>query len=214
MKSPLLRSVLRSGLILATFAVVGVSLVALSFEATEERIAANRRAALLRSLHSLVKPEEHDNDMFSDVVLVRSPLWLGTEGTVAVYRARKDNEPVAAVLTPVAPDGYNGTIRLLVGIRHDGTLAGVRVIEHRETPGLGDGIEERRSDWIHSFDGRSLDDPVADGWRVKRDGGVFDQFTGATITPRAVVKAVHRSLQSFARHQDELFEETASEGGA
>ncbi len=212
MKSVLLRSVLRSGLILGTFAVVGVSLVAVSFEATRERIAANERAALLRSLYALVRPEDHDNDMISDVISVNSPLWLGTEDPVAVYRARKHDTPVAVVLTPVAPDGYNGDIRLLVGIYHDGTLAGVRVIDHRETPGLGDGIEERRSAWIFGFDGRSLDDPTAEGWHVKRDGGIFDQFTGATITPRAVVKAVHRSLQYFMSHRDELFEKASETG--
>lgn len=212
MKSTLLRSVLRSGLILAAFAVVGVTLVALSFEATHERIAANQRAALLRSLHAVVKPEEHDNDIFTDAIEVNSPLWLGTEEPVAVYRARRDDAPVAAVLTPVAPDGYNGTIRLLVGVYHDGTLAGVRVVGHRETPGLGDGIDERRSDWIYGFDGRSLGDPAAEGWQVKRDGGFFDQFTGATITPRAVVKAVHRSLQYFVSHRDELFEPAPEAG--
>lgn len=212
MTSALLRSVFRSGLILGTFAVVGVSLVAMSFEATKERVDANRRAALLRSLYAVVKPEEHDNDLFDDVIKVSSPLWLGTEDAVAVYRARMGSEPVAAVLTPVAPDGYNGSIRLLVGIYHDGTLAGVRVVGHRETPGLGDGIDERRSDWIYSFDGRSLEDPAAEGWRVKRDGGVFDQFTGATITPRAVVKAVHRSLQYFVSHREELFDKPSDVG--
>ncbi len=212
MTSALLRSVFRSGLILGTFAVVGVSLVAMSFEATKERVDANRRAALLRSLYAVVKPEEHDNDLFDDVVKVSSPVWLGTEDAVAVYRARMGSEPVAAVLTPVAPDGYNGSIRLLVGIYHDGTLAGVRVVGHRETPGLGDGIDERRSDWIYSFDGRSLEDPGAEGWRVKRDGGVFDQFTGATITPRAVVKAVHRSLQYFVSNREELFDKPSDVG--
>ncbi|MDJ0862993.1 MAG: electron transport complex subunit RsxG [Gammaproteobacteria bacterium] len=212
MTSALLRSVFRSGLILGTFAVVGVSLVAMSFEATKERVDANRRAALLRSLYAVVKPEEHDNDLFDDVIKVSSPLWLGTEDAVAVYRARMGSEPVAAVLTPVAPDGYNGSIRLLVGIYHDGTLAGVRVVGHRETPGLGDGIDERRSDWIYSFDGRSLEDPGAEGWRVKRDGGVFDQFTGATITPRAVVKAVHRSLQYFVSNREELFDKPSDVG--
>lgn len=199
---------LRSALILTVFAMAGVGLVALSFEGTRARIAANERAALLRSLHAVVMPEEHDNDIFEDVVEVTAPDWLGTEDPVAVYRARKAGRPVAVVLTPVAPDGYNGRIRLLVGVYHDGTLAGVRAIGHQETPGLGDGVDERRSDWIHGFDGRSLQDPGSDGWKVKRDGGVFDQFTGATITPRAVVGAVYRALQYFATHRDELFADT------
>ena len=210
MTSVLLRSMVRSGLILAAFAVTGVSLVALSFDATFERIAANQRAALLRSLHAVVKPEEHDNDIFTDVTQVSSPRWLGTSEPVAVYRARKADTPVAVVLTPVAPDGYNGRMGLLVGVYYDGTLSGVRVISHRETPGLGDGVDERRSDWIYGFDGRSLEDPAEDGWRVKRDGGVFDQFTGATITPRAVVKAVHRALKYYASHREALFEQAPS----
>ena len=210
MTSVLLRSVVRSGLILAAFAVTGVSLVALSFDATFERIAANQRAALLRSLNAVVKPEEHDNDIFTDVIQVSSPTWLGTSEPVAVYRARKADTPAAVVLTPMAPDGYNGRMRLLVGVYYDGTLAGVRVISHRETPGLGDAVDERRSEWIHSFDGRSLEDPTEEGWRVKRDGGIFDQFTGATITPRAVVKAVHRALKYFASHREALFERAPS----
>ena len=204
----LFQSMLRSGLFLAVFAVVGVGLVPLSHEGTRERIAANERAALLRSLHAVVGPEEHDNDILKDVIRVRSPTDLGTEEPVAVYRARKDGKPVAAVLTPVAPDGYNGNIRLMVGVYYDGRLAGVRVLSHQETPGLGDAIDERRSDWILGFRGRSLEDPGPERWKVKRDGGAFDQFTGATITPRAVVGAVYRALRYFEAHRDSLFVET------
>jgi len=115
--------------------------------------------------------------------------------------------PVAAVFAPVAPDGYNGNIRLLVAVRLDGTLAGVRVLAHRETPGLGDNIEAERSDWILGFSGKSLQDPKADSWKVQRDGGVFDQFTGATITPRAVVKAVKNTLLYYQEHGQKLFEQ-------
>ena len=200
------RSMIRSGFLLAAFAVSGVGLVGLSYEGTRERIAANERAALLRSLHAVIRPEEHDNDIFSDVIHVQSLTWLGTEEPVAVYRARKKGNPIAAVLTPVAPDGYNGNIRLLVGVYYDGTLSGVRVAAHRETPGLGDALDERRSDWIFGFTGRSLGDPEPDLWKVRRDGGVFDQFTGATITPRAVVGAVYRALEYFQTHRESLFE--------
>jgi len=196
---------LRSGLLLAAFAVVGGSLVALSHEGTRERIAANERAALLRSLHAVIKPGEHDNDIFEDVIRVQSLAWLGTKDPVAVYRARKQGQPVAAVLTPTAPDGYNGNIRLLVGVYYDGTLSGVRVVAHQETPGLGDALDERRSEWIFGFAGRSLTDPEPDLWKVKRDGGVFDQFTGATISPRAVVAAIYRALKYFEANRDELF---------
>jgi len=124
---------------------------------------------------------------------------------VTVYRARKGGREIAVVFTVVAPDGYSGAIRMLVGIRADGRLAGVRVVAHRETPGLGDKVEAHKSDWIRDFDNRSLRDPKADGWAVKKDGGVFDQFTGATITPRAVVAAVHSALRYYATHREAMF---------
>ncbi len=201
----LLRSMIRSALILGTFAVAGVAVVALSFDATHERIEENERAALLRSIHEVLRVKDYDNDIFTDSIRVRSPSLLGAESPVPVYRARMQGKPVAVVLTPVAPDGYNGNIRLIVGIYFDGTLGGVRVIAHQETPGLGDAIDERRSDWITRFAGLSLKNPPPEKWKVKRDGGVFDQFTGATITPRAVVGAVRRTLEYFKAHRDALF---------
>lgn len=194
-----------AALVLALFALVGTGLVAAGYELTRERIAANERAALLRNLHAVVAPEEHDNDLFRDVVLVHDPVLLRSEDPLPVYRARRGGDPVAALLTPVAPDGYNGDIRLIVGVYRDGTLAGVRVLSHRETPGLGDAIEVERSDWILGFRGRSLGDPKPAQWAVRRDGGVFDQFTGATITPRAIVAAVKRALEYFAAHRNALF---------
>ena len=191
--------------VLGLFAVLGTGLVAVTHEATDERIAANRRAALLESIHALVPPEAIDNDPFTDTVEVTAPAALGSDEPVTVYRARRGGRDVAAVFPVVAPDGYSGAIRVLVGIRADGTLAGVRVVDHKETPGLGDKVEVAKSDWVHGFRGRSLDDPGADGWAVKKDGGVFDQFTGATVTPRAVVAAVHRALTWFAEHRETVF---------
>ena len=105
----------------------------------------------------------------------------------------------------IAPDGYTGPITLLIAVRYDGDLAGVRVVTHRETPGLGDYIEIERTPWIRGFEGKSLDTPVAARWKVKKDGGDFDQVTGATITPRAVVKAVHQGLEFFATNRERLF---------
>lgn len=202
-----LRHILVTALLLFLFAAIGTGLVAFTFDNTHERIAANEREALLRNLHVLVPPERHDNDIFTDTIEVTDPDLLGTPRPVTVYRARKDGRPVAAILAPVAPDGYSGEIRLLVAIEADGRLAGVRVAGHRETPGLGDAIEAARSDWILGFEGRSLGDPDEKGWAVKKDGGVFDQFTGATITPRAVVKAVKKALVYFDRNRQTLFAE-------
>lgn len=195
-----------TALLLFLFAAVGTALVAFTFENTHERIAANERAALLRNLHVLIPPASHDNDIFNDIIEVTDPDLLGSTEPVTVYRARKAGWPVAAVLTPTAPDGYNGAIKLLVAINLDGTVAGVRVLSHRETPGLGDAIEAERSDWIRGFEGLSIGNPPLSGWAVKRDGGRFDQFTGATITPRAVVKAVKKALIYFKRNQQRLFE--------
>lgn len=194
-----------TAIILFLFGSIGTGLVAFTYEGTRERIAANERETLLRKLHVLVAPERHDNDLFADTLQITDPALRGTQATITAYRARRDGRPVALILAPVAPDGYSGSIRLLVGINDDATLAGVRVVSHRETPGLGDGIEESRSDWIHGFDGKSLENPPLEQWQVRKDGGYFDQLTGATITSRAVVRAVRDSLLYYGTHRDELF---------
>ncbi|CAI8965152.1 electron transport complex subunit RsxG [Methylocaldum szegediense] len=202
------KSIINAAAALGLFAVIGIGLVALVHDGTKERIDANEQAVLLRTLESLIPAEWFDNDILTDTITATDPR-LGTDNPVTIYRARKDGNPVAAILSPVAPDGYNGAIKLLVAVRVDGSLAGVRVVSHRETPGLGDPIDTDKSDWIFTFDGRSLDNPSEARWKVKRDGGDFDQFTGATITPRAVVKAVYQTLIFFERHKDRLFEQEA-----
>jgi len=199
----------RSAVLLGLFALVGTGIVAMIYTGTEERIAAAERAFMLRSLNAVIEPESYDNDLFTDMMMVTSPELLGTADPVPVFRARKTGKPVALAIIPVAPEGYVGPIKLLVAISVDGTVLGVRVLSHRETPGLGDAIEEKRSDWILGFDGHSLSNPEGKAWRVRRDGGKFDQFTGATITPRAVVKAVHNALKFYGRNRDRLFQQTA-----
>lgn len=201
----LAKHMLRSALLLGLFAVAGTGLVALTFEGTKDEIDAAERAYMLRSLHAVIKPELHDNDIFTDYIEVTSPTLLGSDKPTPVFRARRAGKPVAVAIICVAPDGYAGPIKLLVGIFENGTIAGVRVLAHHETPGLGDAIEERRSPWILSFDGRSLTDPEPKYWGVRRDGGKFDQFTGATITPRAIVKAVHNALKFFSENKERLF---------
>lgn len=200
-----LRNTLLSSLLLGLFAVIGTGLVAMTYDATDERIKENERQALLRSLHALVPPQRHDNDPYSDVIEVTDLERLGSKESISIYRARMKNKPVAAIIASIAPDGYSGSIKLLVAINYDGQLAGVRVISHRETPGLGDRIEEQRSDWILDFNSRSLKAPGPAQWKVKKDGGIFDQFTGATITPRAIVKAVHNSLLYYRDKRDIIF---------
>lgn len=203
----MVRNIVISGLLLALFGVVGTALVAFVFQGTEGRIAANEEAMVLSSLHQILAHEAYDNDILRDTVTLSHEL-LGGSGLTA-YRARLGDEPVAVVFTVVAHGGYSGPIRLLVGVEADGELAGVRVVSHRETPGLGDDIEIRRSDWIRDFDGRSLAGLPYEAWAVRRDGGVFDQFTGATITPRAVVTGVRDTLIYFEAHRDTVFDEPA-----
>lgn len=200
------RQILLSGAFLWLFAVVGTALVALTEFSTRTAIVENERAVLLRNLYALLPSDELDNDIASDRLELPPAELLGTVDNSIAYRARLDGEPVAIIFNSIAPNGYSGSIHLLVGVYVDGSLAGVRVVKHAETPGLGDGIEIRKSDWIKGFDGRSLDNPDADGWAVRRDGGEFDQFTGATITPRAVVAAVRRTLLYYRDNADMLFQ--------
>jgi electron transport complex protein RnfG len=207
------KQVLTTALLLMIFAIIGSAIVGLTYENTYERIKLNEERVLLRKLNTILSPSEYDNDLLVDQIALEKDSLLGTSEASKAYLAYKNNEPVAIVLSPVAPDGYSGPINLLVGIYHDGRIAGVRVVKHRETPGLGDSVESQRSDWILGFDDKSLENPTPKKWKVKRDGGEFDQFTGATITPRAVVKAVHSALLYFQQHRKELFKQTKDGNG-
>lgn len=200
-----LKSMLAAAAVLTAIAAVSAGALALTYLGTRDRIVQSEHERLLRQLNALVPAGRYNNDLAQDRLTLRIP-ELDARDPVTVYRARQSGNPVAAILTAVAPDGYSGDIRLLIGIEADGRLAGVRVLEHRETPGLGDKIDLDRADWILSFDGRSLSDPLPAQWTVRKDGGVFDQFAGATITPRAVVKAVRRALEYFRQNQAALFE--------
>lgn len=206
-KGDIVKYMLRTALILGMFAAIGATILAFTYENTKDQIAESERQYLLKTLHELVTPEMHDNDIFSDTIEVISREMLGSDDYITIYRAHKQGEPVAVVIPVIAPDGYSGTIKLLVAIRYDGTLIGVRAVSHKETPGLGDAIEARRSNWIFSFNDRSLNSPVESLWQVKKDGGAFDQLTGATITSRAIVKAVHNSLIYYLRSRATIFNE-------
>lgn len=188
-----------------SFAVAGAVLVGLTYYQTEEDIQYNEKLTLLRKLNTIIPAESYDNELLRDTISIKPHILLGTKQETQVYRARKNNQNIAAVFSSIAPGGYNGPIHLLVGIFANGKTAGVRVVKHRETPGLGDAVSVTHSNWILDFDKKSLGNPSSKHWKVKRDGGVFDQFTGATITPRAVVKAVHDALIYFQQNQTLLF---------
>lgn len=205
MTTPIVKNMLISAFLLAAFAIVGTALVSLTYFGTKETIAENERQALLRNLLALIPADKFDNDIYTDTLVVNDPSLSGSSAPTTVYRARMGGAPVAAVFTSIAPDGYSGSIKLLVGIYQNGQLAGVRVVGHNETPGLGDKVEIERTDWVLDFNGKSLGNPQTEGWKVKKDGGVFDQFTGATITPRAVVKAVYNTLNYYEQHKDAVF---------
>lgn len=197
------RSMLKNALVLGAFAILTVGIVATTQLGTAKRIEAAQREAKVQALAQILPADSYDNHLLDNVRDVNDPL-LGNKGPTPTYLATRNGEPSAVILQATAPDGYSGSISLLIGILADGRLAGVRVISHKETPGLGDKIELAKSSWINSFVGTSLQSPDESGWAVKKDGGQFDQFAGATITPRAVVKAVHKALQYFDAHRAEL----------
>jgi len=191
-------------LILGLFAVVGIGAVTWVYNVSKAKIIENERAALIKQLSALLPEGSYDNNIVNDTLEWTEP-DLAAGGPLIIYRFRKNTLPVAVVIPTVAPDGYNGNIKLLVAITKEGVVSAVRVVAHHETPGLGDKMELERSDWIDLFKGQSLALLPGSQWRVKRDGGTFDQFTGATITPRAIVKAVKKTVIFFETYGDELF---------
>lgn len=203
-----MREVFRSALALGLVAVLGTALLAGMDRLTATRIAEQERRVILEQLGQII-PTGYDNLLLQDRISFRNERYFPNGQTVVAYRARQGTTPLAAVMKFDAVNGYNGAITLLAGINYDGSLRGVRVVSHRETPGLGDAIESAKSDWVGGFTGRSLGDPEPAKWTVRRDGGEFDQFTGATITPRAVVLAVRGALEYFEANRDVLFEQPA-----
>ena len=201
---------LRAVLAVAAIAVCAAGLISVSHEISAERIERNIAERLMRSLNEVLDPSLYDNDLAATQVRVIDPDLLGTPNPVQVFLATRDGQPAAAIFAAVAPRGYNGPINLLVGVDAAGVVQGVRVTSHRETPGLGDRIEISVSDWITGFDATSLSDPPLAQWAVAPDGGRFDAFTGATVTPRAVVRAVRDVLIYFDGRQAELFERAAA----
>jgi len=207
------QSISKNSFILAAFALVTAGILATTYQSTADRIAAAERKAAQAALLEIVPRSRHDNDMLDTTFPIPAQLLgeLGLKDDADIYLAFKEAQPVAAIIPMIAPDGYSGDIKLIVGVNYDGSVAGVRVLAHKETPGLGDKVDLRKSPWILNFDGTSLHNPTAKQWAVKKDGGDFDQFTGATITPRAVVKRVKLTLEFFNQHKALLFPQAASE---
>lgn len=200
----LAQSIRRNAFGLGLFAVITGGTIAVTQVMTAERIQEQAARAEAQALFEIIPENQHDNDLLTDTVQLPADNRLSANEPVTVWVARRNERPVGLIMPVVAPDGYSGDIHLLVGMNLQGKVLGVRVTSHRETPGLGDRIETKKSDWVHSFTGRSLGDPEPKRWNVRKNGGVFDQFTGATITPRAVVKAVQKSLTYFRQHRNDI----------
>ena len=200
-----------SGLILGGLAAVCTTLVAITNSVTAPRIAANEQAYLEQSLQPVLQGIDYDGKLSESTMIISPPHELPGNEDVTVYRVYAGGEPIAALFVVRAMDGFSGPIRLLIGIDSIGVITGVRALEHRETPGLGDLIETDKSDWILQFNGRSLASPVASAWAIKRDGGEFDQFTGASITPRSVINAIKETLVYYDEKRDQVFAEVKPE---
>ncbi|MDP2108517.1 MAG: electron transport complex subunit RsxG [Rhodocyclaceae bacterium] len=194
-----LRIALRTATILLLFTIAFTAMMAWMHQITEPIIAATQQDAKRRLIAEVLPPAAYDNDLLADVIDLPPTAALGLDVPTRVYRARRAGQPVALVLEAAAPDGYSGRIGLILAVTADGRLAAVRVTQHKETPGLGDYIDPKKDKnkarpWITQFDGRHFDETPRDKWRVKKDGGAFDQQVGATISARAVTRATGRAL--------------------
>ena len=236
--SPTLQqTILRHSTGLGLFAIVTAGIIAITQTSTEDRIAKNIQQAEVRILTEVLPSAEFDNDLLNDNITIKAlshiqlppsetseqaseqkektePFQLNALGPVndneKIYIAKKNGELIGFIFPAIAPDGYTAPIKLRIAVRKDGSLFGVRVVAHKETPGLGDGIESKKSDWILAFNDKSLDHPSEQLWFVKKDGGAFDQLTGATITPRAIVLAVKKTLKMY-HQQKHAFIHVASQ---
>ncbi|ROT98328.1 electron transport complex subunit RsxG [Marinobacter sp. R17] len=203
------QSITRNAIGLALFAVITAGTIAVTHAFTSDRIQDQIREAEAGALLQIIPEDQHTNDLLAATQPVGPDEQLGLSETLSVHIARKNGKVTGVILPAVTHNGYSGDIHLLVGIGADGRILGVRVTQHHETPGLGDKVETKKTSWVYSFNGKSLENTSRSEWAVAKDGGQFDQFTGATITPRAVVDAVHNALLYFQAHRDTLLAPTA-----
>lgn len=197
-------SIRKNSIGLGIFAIVTAGLIAVTQQVTQERIETNILQAQQAAFSEILPDQYYDNDLYKSQISLEPDLLLGTKETSFAYVGRINGEFSGIIFESIAPGGYNGSMSLLVAINRDGVVTGSRVIRHQETPGLGDKIDMKKSDWMRSFENKSFANLEIKQWKVKRDNGHFDQFTGATITPRAIVKSVKNTLEYFHQHKDEL----------
>jgi electron transport complex protein RnfG len=205
------QTIIKTGVTLAVIAAICTTLVAATYQITRERIVANDKALLEQALQPALAGVFYDGGVSESRLVLLPPHDLPGSDAALINRVYAQDKPVAALFAVTARDGFSGVIRILVGVEFDGTITGVRILQHRETPGLGDKIESTRSDWIFQFDGRSMGNPEVTGWAIRNDGGEFDQLTGASVTPRAVIGAIRDTLLYFDEHRDAIFAAESTE---
>lgn len=200
-------SIGRNSLLLGFFAILSTAIIAGTYLGSQDTIRKNIRMAEERALLEIIPKSRHNNSMLEDAHGISDSEMLGLRSEKKYYIARQNGAAVGVIFPATAREGYTGDIDMIIGINVDGTIAGVRVLSHRETPGLGDAIDRKKSTWIDGFINKSLLNPTVDLWKVKKDKGVFDQFTGATITPRAVTQTVLQTLQYFNQQQHDILKQ-------
>lgn len=201
----MIRTISKNGWLLMLFGVASTGLVSITHQLTKSHIAHAAELNQQRILNQVIPESSHDNDLFASCIQVKSEQYLGNDKPHRAFIAKQGQQPTGIAIETTAPNGYAGSIELIVGIELGGEISGVQVLSHQETPGLGDKIEKRKSDWVDSFVGKLIEDEKDPAWAVQKDGGQFDQFTGATITPRAVVGAVKNTLIFYNRNKDTIY---------
>ena len=181
----IIKSIRSNSIALALFALATALVLSSVDDLTRDKIDYAERLAAQRALLEIVPPERHNNDLLLDTQPVPEAFWsiLGLIKGGNIHIARYNGEPIAAIIPSVTADGYSGDIAMIIGVNNEGTIAGVRVVQHKETPGLGDKIDLKKNDWILAFNGKSLSNMARSQWAVKKDGGQFDQFTGLLLHP-------------------------------
>ena len=205
MRRTLAKASFHTALNLLFFTMIGTALLALTYNLTRDTIARSEENEKLKLIKQIIPVTAYDNDIMKDTAPLAADTLLGNDSETIVYRGRLKSLPSILAFEALAPDGYGGNIKLIIAIHFDGRISGVRVISHQETPGLGDYIEISKNNWITIFNDITLESNKNKDWNVTKDGGTFDYMAGATITPRAMVKAVHKALQYYKLHRDELF---------
>jgi len=209
-RDELKKSIRKNAFILAIFAMASTALVSIVHQLTKDKIASEIERVMNQRLNKLVSPDSYNNSPTSDCILIDNQLRVNQVSIHKIHRMRKERNPIALVFSSTAHDGYSGDISLLIALSEENRLLGVEIVNHRETPGLGDKIESNKSNWLQQFENLDLENIKDNSWGVKKDGGDFDALTGATITPRATINAIYQTVLYFEEYKSDLFGRTSN----